>query len=133
MARIPRPSRISEAAGTYKAHPSRRKQQPVPNGPLGDAPERLREEEQAIWQELAASLPANVAGDCDRTAFEILVVLVAQFRSDKARMKTTAMNVMTNLMTKFGMDPIGRLRINVVPVAEDDPLETFLEEKGRTQ
>lgn len=107
-----KPTAIKKMQGTYRKD-RENLNEPVPGGVLGDPPEHLTEEQQAVWVELAAVLPSLVATNADRPAFEILTVLMSKFRSNEASNQEVTNLVRT--LAKFGMNPCDRSKIVIVP------------------
>ena len=83
MGRIPVPTEILDAKGSFLKHPERRRpNEPQETRPLGNAPKYLTAEQKKLWGEIAHNLPPGVSKISDRFAFEMLVRLMAKERAD---------------------------------------------------
>jgi hypothetical protein len=83
MGRIPVPTEILDAKGSFLKHPERhRPNEPQETRPLGNAPKYLTDEQKKLWGEIAHNLPPGVGKISDRFAFEMLVRLMAKERAD---------------------------------------------------
>jgi hypothetical protein len=129
MARPRTPTAILEARGAFLpgANPARRRvNEPKPSKPLGRAPKYLNETECAVWAEIAKRLPAGVAMEPDRDAFELLVRLTVKMRAGELSGK--GRGTIITLWSRFGMTPSDRARLSIEP-PKDSTLEKFLKNK----
>jgi len=116
MAGRPRkPTHLHVISGSAKTNPARlesRADEPELEGAdLRDAPapSHLDGHLASIWKEVAGMLHARVAGQQDRLAFEMLVRIVADCRSDDATPAHYAR--MQAMMGEFGMTPASRSKV----------------------
>jgi hypothetical protein len=70
-----------------------------------------------LWYELAKIVPQGVAEHSDRWTFEVLVCLMAKFRSGAAL--GGEVSQLLSLLAKFGMTPSDRSRVSATP--QDEP------------
>jgi phage terminase small subunit len=116
-----KPSKVLEMTGAFAKNPDRgraRGNEPVPAGELGGPPNHLDAKAKTIWKELSKILPAGVAADCDRLAFELVVTLMSRFRDGSIR--GFELTVMNSLLSRFGLTPADRSRVQVQPPKSDD-------------
>lgn len=120
------PTEIHRLSGQLAARPQRfaeqgRANEPTPTGPLGDPPEGMTKAQKSMWQELASELPPGVAGNCDRTLFELAVRLRTLVRAGKA----TGMQVghLITCIREMGMTPVTRSKVRAKVEAEQDEWE----------
>jgi hypothetical protein len=66
-----------------------------------------------LWAELANIVPIGVAENSDRWTFEVLVCLMAKFRSGVAL--GGEVSQLLSLLAKFGMTPSDRSRVSAAP------------------
>jgi phage terminase small subunit len=109
MGRIPVPTEILDARGSFLKHPERRRpNEPQEARPLGNAPMCLTPEQKKLWREIARNLPPGVGKISDRYAFEILVRLPAKERADS--INNNERGQLIKLLGSFGMTPADRSR-----------------------
>jgi phage terminase small subunit len=112
MGRMPKPTEILDAKGSFIKHPEyRRPKEPAVAEPLGSAPTHLTPAQKKVWRELAKQLPPGVAKQPDRIAFEMMAVLLCKFRAGTAMAAESAQ--LLNLCARFGMTPSDRAKIHV--------------------
>jgi len=121
-------SRVLKARGSHLRHPERaraRAKEPKYTGPLGAPPKEMRAGHRRLWSELADLVPAGVAEHSDRWTFEVLVCLMAKFRSGMAL--GGEVSQLLSLLAKFGMTPSDRSRVSVAPprAPKSDPWSKF--------
>ena len=124
MGRIPVPTEILDARGSFLKHPERRR----PNEPqearsLGNAPRCLTAEQKKLWAEVAHALPPGVGKFSDRYALEILVRLLAKERGDS--INNNERGQLIKLLGSFGMTPADRSKISI-GATELDELQQYL-------
>jgi phage terminase small subunit len=120
MGRIPVPTEILDARGSFLKHPERRR----PNEPqetrlLGNAPRCLTAEQKKLWGEISHNLPPGVGKVSDRHAFEMLVRLMAKERADS--INNNERGQLIKLLGSFGMTPADRSKISI----DSTPLDEF--------
>lgn len=110
------PTNILELRGSFKKHPERRAaraNEPVPTGDIGDPPNHLNPQEQALWREIVGILAPGVLANSDRMILEIASVLMAEFRLvGTAGMSDGRLSRLTAILGQLGMTPADRARIN---------------------
>ncbi len=112
MGRIPVPTEILDAKGSFLKHPERRRpNEPQETRPLGNAPKYLTAEQKKLWGEIAHNLPPGVGKVSDRFAFEMLVRLMAKERADS--INNNQRRQLIKLLGSFGMTPADRSKISV--------------------
>ncbi len=134
MSRPRKPTAVLEGTGAFVKHPERkraRSAEPIPTAPLGDPPTHLGTEEKAIWIELSALIPPNVAKNSDRFAVEIIVCLMANFRKQRATVGELAQ--LSSLLGRMGLTASDRSRIKISNDQTQDKLEAFLNRKPASQ
>lgn len=127
MTRPRTPTATLEAKGAFLKDPQRKRVDPPSRGPLGDAPEYLGPELQQVWVELRDALPEGVGTCADRAAFEDLVRLKWERRSDpKFSMKQQS--ALNWLYSRFGMTPSDRSKVNAEkPEGNEDPAAKYFQ------
>jgi len=127
MGRLRVPTAVLDARGSFIANPclkDKRVGEPMPDRPLGDAPERLGEDCKAVWSEIAAQLAPGVACISDRQMFEVLCLLINKLRKNTIRMME--LTCLISLCGKFGMSPSDRSKV-VVNAEPSNALTRFLQ------
>ena len=142
--RKPMPSRLRVLKGNPGKRPINR-DEPQPDGELGEPLKHLTQPERIVWKELAQL--CYWATESDRPAFELLVVNFAKtrklrkeldkeksvvrgtrglVRNPKAYELREAEDRAVRLFSAFGLDPSSRTRIRVPPKNPPvDPLAQF--------
>jgi hypothetical protein len=124
MGRIPVPTEILDARGSFLKHPERRRpNEPQETRPLGNAPRCLTAEQKKLWGEIAHNLPLGVGKVSDRHAFEMLVRLMGKERADS--INNNERGQLIKLLGSFGMTPADRSRISIGSSPLDE-LQQFL-------
>jgi hypothetical protein len=134
MSRPRKPTATLEETGAFIKHPERKRQrsaEPIPTAPLGEPPLHLGTAEKVIWLELSEIIPPNVAKNSDRFAVEMLVSLMATFRSGRA--SVGEMSQLASLLGRMGLTPADRSRIKTTNDQTQDPLESFLSRKPTSE
>ncbi len=83
-------TRVLKARGSHVRHPERaraRSREPKYTGALGAPPDKMQRAHKELWAELDGLVPPGVAEHSDRWTFEVLVCLMAKFRSGAAHRK----------------------------------------------
>jgi phage terminase small subunit len=138
MGRNSLPLEIQQLKGADRKDPARYKERKTAarsQQPFGDAPGHLTPAETAAWDELVATIAANVLCSADRWAVEIASCLMAKRRADPDKFKAAEAQLLISLLARFGMTPADRAK---VPASPDDdqpanPFEEFTREAELTQ
>ena len=130
MARQRKPTALHEIEGTLNTTRHRdRAHEPEGVGDLGAAPKGWDAAGRALWHELAAQIPAGVARQNDRAAFELLCLLWADIRSDPTNVIPAMSAQFRAMLASFGMTPSSRAALSVPsPRKSDDPASKFFDE-----
>jgi len=110
------PLNILRLKGSDKKNPSRikeRENEPVPEKALGEPPKHLTKGERACWRELTMTAPYGVIFDCDAWSVEMASCLMAEYRSDRAAITATRLNLLHSILGRFGFLPADRSRVQV--------------------
>jgi hypothetical protein len=96
-------------------------------GPLGEPPSQMANIEKAIWHEIAANAGEGWLTASDRLLVELACRLTRRLRNPKAAILNSEMNTLANILSKLGMSPTDRTKVDAppetaTPVA-DDPWE----------
>jgi hypothetical protein len=132
MSRPRKPTATLEQTGAFIKHPERKRDregEPMPTEPLGDPPDRLGQEEKAIWYELSDQWPW--AKKSDRVSMELIANLLATFRNKRYSVGELAQ--LTSQIGRMGGTPSDRTRIKVSNDQTQDPLESFLSRKPTSE
>lgn len=133
MSRPRTPTELLDVRGSFLVHPSRedaRKNEPTSNRPLGDPPERLDAEVQAVWHEVAAQMLPGVCKESDRTMFEALCRLIYKMRVGTIRIME--LSALTSLCGRFAMTPADRSKV-AVDASPSSALTRFLAKQSSSQ
>lgn len=122
MARPKKPTALKVAAGTDKRNKQRNNpNEPAPTRGIGPAPKHLEDDQKKIWDELVGIMYAGVLGEADRIAFEIMVVLLHDFRSCYLDFSGAKLARLEGLLARFGMTPADRTKIVVPKGGKQNP------------
>ncbi len=116
------PTRILKLRGAIKKNPKRfinRKNEPVPNAPLGDPPNFLSDDERTCWLEFTSKAPFGLLSDCDGWEVEMASCLMAEYRSSRATMQAARLNLLHSILSRFGFTPADRSKISIPKPDED--------------
>jgi phage terminase small subunit len=140
MARNRTPTSILEANGAFDRNPDRgraRENEPIPSGPLGDPPERLTRVQREVWIELSQEIPDGVLSVADRKLLEIYCRFEAFARGgdpDESgaamppqKLKASEYNLMVSILSRMGMTPADRSKLNVPSPEKEKATNTFEE------
>ncbi len=117
--RPPKPTAVLKLNGSLdhdKKRYEKRKNEPKPNGPLGEPSEWLTEEQQELWRTMAAE--AHWLTSADAFMFELAVKYMADFR--KGENDTKADALLINVLNKLGFGPAERSKIGGPRPKEDE-------------
>jgi len=112
-----------QLTGTYQAHPGRYKAvsatKPIIKLPIGVAPKHLQATERAIWVEVVKNAPEGLLGRPDRLVLEIATRMIAKIRTGE--FKASDVGHTMRILSKLGMDPAARQKLNLEPPATPQP------------
>lgn len=122
MPAVRKPTAVLEAAGSLDRKKTRyayRKREPNTGRGIGPAPDRLPDDERAIWDEIVSDLAPGVLQSSDRGSLAALVQLEAEKRRDAAGFGGRKWMVWLALIRSFGMTPADRSRVAVQADGEE--------------
>jgi phage terminase small subunit len=112
-------------SGTYQMNKARYKRLTDPVGvislPVGRPPGHLLDAERTIWAEVVKNAPEGLLGRPDRIIIEVCCKLIAQMRT--ADLKISELNALISTLSKLGMDPASRKKMNFQPPLPAEPIE----------
>ena len=126
MARPRKPTAALELKGAFKKDPQRkmdRAGEPVPDGPVGSAPQGLTTDEAALWDELAGY--GFWLTNADRLMLEIAVKLMVLFRA--GGLNGGGISKLIAALAKLGFSPSDRSKVQApgAKETEADPFADF--------
>lgn len=126
MARHSQPREIAELKGQTKVHPERyRKQPPVVEYDLGDAPEHMSLEARKCWVEISTYAPIDVLKGADRISLELAANLLAEYRKDPVEFAVGKYTHLIGLLARLGMTPADRQKLGTEKKPEGNAFEEF--------
>lgn len=126
MARHPQSREIAEVKGATRKHPERyRKQPPVVEHPLGQAPEYLSAEAKAVWFEIETFAPRGILKGADRCTLEVLSNLLAEYRQDPKGFAVGKYTHLIGCLARLGMSPADRQKLGTEKPPEGNPFDGF--------
>lgn len=130
MAGRPRkPTKILKFTGAFDKNPQRadaRRNEPKPSGEIGDAPDRLTEEQADVWREIVAVSLPGVLSNAERVILEELVCAITARRDITARTGGIAYDVKLGGFIKACCEQLGitpAARSKVQGMSADKPKE----------
>ena len=124
-----------EMNGAFKKDPQRkaaRANEPLPNGPIGEPPAWLEDDQRDIWTEIIELVPDGVLAKSDRLVVETLTVMVHKQRQGAIR--ASEINILISCLARLGLTPADRSRVGVAPATDEDGEEddfgTFVKVNG---
>lgn len=127
MARPRKPTAALELKGAFKKDPSRkvaRKNEPKPDGAIGNPPSFFDADEKAIWVDLAGY--GFWLTDADRLMLEIAVKLMSMFR--KNALDGGGISKLITALSKLGFSPTDRSKVQA-PGAKEPEADPFADFK----
>lgn len=110
---------LLDSRGAFKAHPERKRSDPVVNTPFPDtAPAELTPLQVKWWHKLVKQVPSAVLTGADQASMQLLAILWAEFMHDTEVFPSAKLGQMRGLMGEFGMTPAARAKL--ATNAEDD-------------
>lgn len=126
MARPRKPTSVIEATGGFKKNPSRKREDPITIGPIGDAPDYFTKEEKTAWVEIVNNAPLGVLAAADRMVVESVSRLVAEMRCSKMEDFTGAkMALIISGLGRLGMTPADRSKVSAPKKKEKGEWDNF--------
>ena len=123
MGRPKLPSKKKIIQGTFR--PCRENpDEPVPENPLGDAPDCLNAKQKKTWIELSGIALPGVLGDSDRIIVEITARLLTELRSTEG-LSVGKMSHLINCLARLGLTPSDRSKIFGGGKKKKDPWGKF--------
>src|SRR5579875_1446510 len=128
---MPKPRLTADQAalnGSAKVNAGRfadRQSMPPTTGEIGLPPGHLPADCHATWKEISTAIPAGIAGAADRIAVELATRLLQQFRTDPD-MQASRIAILTNLLSRLGLDPQARTRLHTPSQPDPDDSWQFL-------
>jgi hypothetical protein len=119
-----KPTNVLEMSGAFAHDPQRkrdREHEPTPTGPLGNAPESMTAAQKKMWDEFASEIPPGVAGNCDRTLFEMAVKLRNLVRTGRAN--AAEFGLLIACIREMGMTPVTRSKVKATVEKEREEWE----------
>lgn len=127
MSRPRKPTALLELNGAFRKDPKRgraRASEPIPTGPLGDAPKYFSKRVRDIWNELASLAPAGVLTNADRWLAETTCLLMAKQRrygiGGRDGIATGELSILNQCLIRIGLTPADRSKVSV-PKRNDAP------------
>lgn len=96
-----------------------RKSAPTTAGEVGNPPKYFDSSTKKVWKEIVSAIPAGVAGAADRMAIEMASRLMHQFRTEPD-MQASRIAILMNLLSRLGLDPQARTKLQVGGGASKD-------------
>lgn len=127
MARPRKPTAALELKGAFKKDPKRkadRAGEPIPDGPVGSAPQGLTTDEAALWDELAGY--GFWLTNADRLMLEIAVKLMVLFRA--GGLDGGGISKLIAALAKLGFSPSDRSKVQA-PGAKEPEADPFADFK----
>lgn len=143
MARPRKPTAILELVGAFKHDPSRRRDnEPVSDGEVGSAPDRLSDKQVEAWDYLVASCAAGVLTQMDRAYLELTAIMLARVwmwngwcgqdsavREDNETIFAPDLGTLIKdtgaMLGKLGMNPSERSRVVVAKKDKPNPFARY--------
>lgn len=127
MARNRTPEHLRAVKGMDKKNPSRRNDnEPVPPMMgIGPAPSHLTQLESNIWDEVVLQMPPKVLGSSDRIAFEVMVKIINEVRTDFTEITGAKLAQLTSLLSRFGMTPSDRSKLSIPTEKQESRYEKY--------
>ncbi len=125
MARPRKPTNVLDLSGAFKHNPQRlaaRANEPKPDGPIGDAPAWMAEDEAEVWREIVSEAPPGVLTNADRGLLGIMATLRVLLCTRQADAKDKAL--LLRCYTELGMTPASRSKVQAKP-SDEKPINAF--------
>lgn len=81
--------------------------------PPGKPPAHLAPAESAVWRELMKRTPRGYLQSSDRFFVEAACRLITRIRAGEV--KASELNAVMNVLSKLGLNPVDRAKLNLVP------------------
>lgn len=126
MPRHKQPRELAELKGATRHDPQRyRLESPKSEHPIGDAPDWLSAEAQAVWFELQTYALPGVLTGADRMVMAALAELQAEFRKSPSEMPAARIGQMIGLLGRLGMSPADRQKLGSPKKPEGNEFDQF--------
>ena len=120
-----KPMELRELHGTAHRNKQRNNDSaPIKTRGIGEPPDYLSEDQKKIWDEVVSNMYAGVLGEGDKMAFEMLVRLIHEMRTNFSEMPGAKLSQLNSLLSKFGMTPSDRTKIVVPKEKKKNPFES---------
>ena len=118
-----KPTALKRLQGTLQKYRTN-ENEPVPSGPLPDAPPgHLTEAERAAWESLVGIIPPGVAMNSDLAYLTMTAKLYAKLMADA--ISDAQLNTLERALSKLGLNPSDRSRITARKEAPNDRFARF--------
>ena len=135
MARPRKPTADLELSGAFTKDPKRResrRNEPPPNGPIGEAPNYFDDNQRDLWNEVVELVPPAVLAKSDRIVVELIARLLQKLR--EGMIKGAELNILVTCLSRLGLTPADRSRVSAKPETdengEEDDFANFLRKQG---
>ena len=109
---------LDGSVAVNKGRYAHRASAPPTTGTVGDPPAYFTPDQDECWHQVKMAIPAGVAGSSDVFAVEIAARLLHEFRTDP-EMPAAKLTILTNTMSRLGLDAQGRTRLMLGPPPPD--------------
>ena len=118
-----KPTKLKQLSGTLQKCRTNQNE-PVPTGPLPDAPpDDFTEAERAAWESLVGIIAPGVAMNSDIAYLALTAQLYAEARAGK--ISDSRLNTLERMLSKFGLNPADRSRIIAQRTVKNDRFARF--------
>lgn len=119
MGKSRKPAKILEMTGAFKKDPQRRREDPDPNGDIGEPPEDFTEEQAQAWQEIIENHYDGILCKAHRHSVEYTAKLLAFSRSKDPDTGLPLFPVpdkeLRIALGALGMDPVNCSKLGIKP------------------
>lgn len=127
VGRHKQPRALAKLKGADRKNPQRyAKEELKVEGPLGEAPARMKGRSREFWEEIQKYALPGVLTPSDRLLLEIAANLMSEYTSRPRMFTATKYTHMIGILARLGMTPSDRQKFGVgKPPEEKDPFEEF--------
>lgn len=115
MAAPRKPTAVLQLNGAFAHDPRRRRVDPKPKGPIGNAPKQGPLTVAQAWKYIVHCAPEGTLFSRDRLYVEMAASLFAQFRADPVRFHPAKLARLEMMLSKLGMSPADASRVRAAP------------------